>query len=333
VIESYEAMRRYFGASDGTSLFRLTSPQTGPKRYAYLWDFSRALLGTLALAGVDPEFSDAANECFRALHFYWDPPAYASYPHGGDRYYDDNAWISLAFIQGYRMGLSSSLVEAERIFSFGLSGWDANAGGVYWVEQTRGVGLSNHDRGCGATFAYAALGFHLHLLCGSPTVQHTANTLHWVDTHLYDRSSGLYFNALRADGSVDTNLWAYNQGTAIAAHLLHHLVTGASLEPAITVAHKALEHFGDFTTQPPSFNVMLFQNLLMLHPHVPPELQTRILHTIVSYADWAWRTARDPHTNCFHFDRAVPAQLVDQGAMTQLYALLAWDPANYHQLT
>jgi hypothetical protein len=28
-----------------------------------------------------------------------------------------------------------------------------------------------------------------------------------------------------------------------------------------------------------------------------------------------------------------PAQLQDQAAMTQLYALLSWDPADYHKLT
>jgi hypothetical protein len=62
-----------------------------------------------------------------------------------------------------------------------------------------------------------------------------------------------------------------------------------------------------------------------------------------SYADWAWNntSARNPRTNLFYFNDAgqpaggtgQAAQLRDQGAMTQLYALLAWTSSNYGKLT
>jgi hypothetical protein len=295
---------------------------------------SRALLGTLAFAGVHAEFADAVHDAFRALDFYWDPPAYASYV-SGDRYYDDNAWVSLAFVQRYRMGLSTSLAGAEQLFDFARTGWDQHAGGMFWVEQTQGMGLTNHDRGAGATAASAELGFHLHLLTRSETDRDAADMLRWVDGHLYDRGgSGLYWNATRADGSIDTNFWAYNQGVVIGAHLLRYLAAHEtlSLEHAVTLARNTLSHFGDFTAQPPTFNVMLFQNLLMLHPHVEPALQETILQTVHRYGDWAWHTARDLRSSLFHFD-AGPAQLQDQGAMTQLYALLAWRPSDYIKLT
>jgi transglutaminase-like putative cysteine protease len=48
----YNAMQKYFYVQDGTSLYRETDPWTGGKKYAYLRPFSRALVGTLALAGV-----------------------------------------------------------------------------------------------------------------------------------------------------------------------------------------------------------------------------------------------------------------------------------------
>jgi hypothetical protein len=61
-----------------------------------------------------------------------------------------------------------------------------------------------------------------------------------------------------------------------------------------------------------------------------------------TYADWTWDPAhgvRDAATNLFYFTDAgrpalgqQPARLQDQGAMLQLYALLAWDPADFHRL-
>jgi hypothetical protein len=88
---------------------------------------------------------------------------------------------------------------------------------------------------------------------------------------------------------------------------------------------------------------MLFQNILMLYPYASSSLQSSILQSLKSYADWAWNntSARNPKTNLFYFNDAgqpaggtgQPAQLRDQGAMTQLFALLAWSSSNYGKLT
>jgi hypothetical protein len=48
----YDAMHKNFFVRDGSSLYRETYPWIGGTRYSYLWEFSRALVGTLALAGV-----------------------------------------------------------------------------------------------------------------------------------------------------------------------------------------------------------------------------------------------------------------------------------------
>jgi len=85
------------------------------------------------------------------------PPAYDSYvvsQGGGDKYDDDNAWVSLAFIEQYRMGLTISFDRAKQLFTFALSNWDTKAsdpdpGGIFWVRQGFGAGLTNHDRGAG----------------------------------------------------------------------------------------------------------------------------------------------------------------------------------------
>src|SRR5262245_34986390 len=101
---AYEAMQRWFATDDDRSLYRETSPKWSPE--AYLWPFSRALQGTLTLAGVSPElvgggYAAAVRDRLRGLTRYWDRrarwPAYDSavrpwIGRGGDKYHDDNAW-------------------------------------------------------------------------------------------------------------------------------------------------------------------------------------------------------------------------------------------------
>ena len=376
-VSTYNAMQKNFLVQDGTSLYREASPWNGGNKYSYLWEFSRALVATLALAGVPSNLVGGANygaavqNRIAALANYWDgqanPPAYDSYvisQGGGDKYHDDNAWISLALIQQYRMGLTTSLDRVKQLFTFAQAGWDTNPtdpypGGIFWVNQGSGFGLTNHDRGTGATAGNAEVGYHLHQLTGSagydgdgsvsasPGSLGAANMVNWTNAHVdvSGTGSGLYWNVVRIDGSIDTNLWSYNQGVMIGANVLRYSLTANSayLSQAIAIANKALSAYGNFQGQPPSFNAMLFQNMLMLYPYASGTLQSSILQTMQAYGDWAWNntSARNPRTNLFYFNDAgqpaagtgKAAQLRDQGAMTQLYALLAWSSTDYGKLS
>ena len=49
-----------------------------------------------------------------------------------------------------------------------------------------------------------------------------------------------------------------------------------------------------------------------------------------AYAEAAWTARRDRHDR-FRFGRGGPT-LLDQSAMVQIYALLAWDPSDYGAL-
>ena len=147
-VAAYNALQKYFYVPDGTPLYRETYPWSGGNKYAFVWPFSRALVGTLALAGVPTNLTggtsyvSAVQDRFTGLANYWDAfarlPAYDSYvvsQGGGDRYHD-NAWVSLAFIQQYRMGLSTSVDRAEQLFTYAQSGWDPNpadpdVGGIF----------------------------------------------------------------------------------------------------------------------------------------------------------------------------------------------------------
>jgi hypothetical protein len=349
-------MRRRFGRRDGG--YRRERPRT-PIARAHLWPFARALVATLDLAGVPPDLTPFDADAEIALHLhglerYWDarsvPPAYASDPPrtviGGDLYYDDNAWVGLALAQLERMrpelappGRLAGLVD------FARSGWDTEGtgphpGGIFWVQQGRGAGRRNHDRNTVSTAPNAQLGLHLaELRRRSPPRPDPISPqamYEWVGGGLDagGDGGGLFWDKIRGDGTIDRAQWSYNQGSMIGLNVLlaRHAGRGARmyLDRAERIAARALAHYGGggLERQPAAFNAIFFRNLLLLHDATGDEaLQTAIIATIRGYADHAWEHRRDRRDLVRLSGRAVT--LLDQSAIVQILALLAWDPAGY----
>ena len=344
-------MRRRFARADG--LYKPGGRWHWPGVAEHLWPFARAFVATLDLAGLPAELTpgfdaDAAIARHRrALERYWDRggphPAYASdppgTPFGGDRYYDDNAWVGLALIglERIRPG-SETFGRARELFQFAASGWDERAdapapGGVFWIEQGRGTGRRNHDRNTVSNAPNAELGLHLAELTGEPSPGAVGpdDMIDWVHATLRSEN-GLYWDKIRGDGSVDRALWSYNQGNMIGARVLQHRrrASGA-LMAAETIGRAALDHYrGRYFEQPAAFHAIFFRNLLILHAATADaRLRSAIIAALREYADQSWgRRDRD--------DLFRPAQgsvsLLDQSALVQVLALLAWDPGRYHHL-
>jgi hypothetical protein len=368
--ETYAAKAaRAFAAMEGRfrtpgGLYRRDGRLHQPGSAAHLWPFARALVATLDIAGIDESLieidADAAvADSLDALERYWDPsgdaPAYSSDVlgtwRGGDRYYDDNAWIGLALVQLERMRPGSGhLDRAEELFRFAAAGWDRredpNPGGVFWVEQGRGVGARNHDRNTVSNAPNAELGLHVAELRGAPVAAEGSigaeEMYDWVLATL-DASrdsdspaTGLFWDKLRGDGTVDQTTWSYNQGSMVGANVLLARRGGSAqathLARAEAIARKALRHFdGGHQRQPAAFNAIFFRNLLLLHAATgDAELRTEIIKAIRGYADFAWDEKRDRHDQ-FHLSSG-GVTLLNQSAIVQLLALLAWDPGDYGKL-
>jgi hypothetical protein len=360
---AFAAMQSRFWTRKGR--YRRDGKLHRPGAAAHLWPFSRALVAALDLAGIEADLTGfdaktAIAESLAVLEGYWDtsgdPPAYASDLRGtrlgGDRYYDDNAWVGLALIQLERLRPGSGCLDrAADLFRFAVSGWDRRAvpdpGGVFWVEQGRGIGTRNHDRNTVSNAPNAELGLHLRELTGRPGPGQGAigakDMYDWVLATL-DASrdtdapgTGLFWDKVRGDGTLDKTLWTYNQGSMVGATVLlaraEADMRDEYLRRAEAIARKALRHFGQvgYDQQPPAFNAIFFRNLLLLHPVTQDaQLQTEILDHIRRYTDDAWDRARDRRDR-FHLpDGGVT--LLNQSAVVQLLALLAWDPAAYGKL-
>ena len=364
---AYTAMQDGFRMPEG--LYRRDGVLHLPGTAAHLWPFSRAVVATLDLAGIEDGLIDdlrfdadaAIGDRLSALERYYDREgdagAYSSDVRGtrlgGDRYYDDNAWVGLALVQLERMRPGTGhLDRAEELFRFALAGWDRredlpSPGGVFWVEQGRGAGARNHDRNTVSNAPNAELGLHLAELRGvaveSPGSIGAEHMYEWVNETL-DASragdvpgTGLFWDKLRSDNTVDDTLWSYNQGSMVGANVLLARRGGEAgagyLARAEAIARKALRHFagGGLERQPPAFNAIFFRNLLLLYDATPDaELRAEIVGAMRAYTDWAWCDRRDRRDRFHLSGRSVT--LLDQSAMVQLLALLAWDPGAYRTL-
>jgi len=345
---AYQAQQRYFYVANGSSLYRETYPNSG-NPYSYLWAFSQAMAATLDLYGISKVSSrDVLDRARTGLGRYWNgasvPPGYASYPlrpygNGGDKFYDDEAWIGLNLVRTYRLvGDATSLAQARKVFTLLVSGWDTNPadpypGGVYWTQAPW-----SRDRNTVSTAPSAELGFRLYQLTGDPTYRDWATRMYdWVNTTLQDPADGLYWDHVDAAGVIETTKWSYNQGTMIGASLLAYQVTSAVeyLARAEAVATAALAYYGSigYLGQDPAFNAIYFRNLLALAGVTKnATLRSAITTAMQGYADTAWQTNRTTN-NLFAFPAgSSPVSLLNQAALTQIYAGLAWNPANYDKL-
>jgi predicted alpha-1,6-mannanase (GH76 family) len=368
-VRAYAAMRRHFVRRGG--LYRRDGRPRLPGMAAHLWPTARAFAAAVDLLGLRRDLllgfdaDSAVAGHLRALEAYWDDtaelPSYASdvigSRFGGDRYYDDNAWVGLALVQLERLRPDRGHAEcAATLFRFAAAGWDVRAdvlspGGVFWVEQSRGVGLSNHDRNTVSNAPNAQLGLHLTELAPVQADPHgyarARDMYAWVNVTLDAGgdagapATGLFFDKVRGDGTVDHTLWTYNQGSMIGANVLLARQAGAGgartaggvyLARAEAIAAKALRHYaGAYEGQPPAFNAILFRNLLQLHAATADAgLRERIRGAMSAYAETAWTAHRDRRDR-FRFSRGGPT-LLDQSAMVQIYALLAWDAEDYAAL-
>jgi hypothetical protein len=382
-VATYDAMRQHFYAAavysgDASSLYAENYPQRGG-RYASLWPFSRALVGTITLAGVPSALVGGASyqadvaDRLTGLSRYWDsgstPPGYDSYPPaphggGGDKYYDDQAWVGLAAAQNYALtGERTSLADAKNVFNFVYpGGWARGAsfepGGIYWVQQGVGAGLSNHSRTTNSTAPNAELALLLEDFDPANAADYDAgatNMYGWSNHYLYNveanptdpnapnpnydpNKPALMFDAVTTDDTISKSLFTYNQGTMIAANVRQYQKTGnrAYLSNAEAIANTALGTFteSNLINQPAAFNAIYFRGLLVLYAATSDTtLKTNTIQAIQAYADDAWNNHRSSR-GLFGFasSQGTGYQLLDQGAMLQTYAMLAWTPSDYTKL-
>ena len=191
---------QFFDESAGR--FRPATP-TDPK--ALPWEF---MWGSGVAFSMLVGAKDRARMArfFDGLEGYWDTralvpgyDAYLSSPGNSDKYYDDNAWMVLTFVEAYELtGERKYLNRAAQAMRFVLSGWDEKlGGGIYWREDHKSKNTCSN--GPSAT---AALALARHVSPGY-FVPYAERLVRWTKKTLQD-TDGLYFDNCDLSGKVET---------------------------------------------------------------------------------------------------------------------------------
>jgi hypothetical protein len=298
---AFEALKTNMGGLSDLREKRGGAPSTA-------WTFGQTMVA--ALETGDPKDFD---QLVQKLDHFKEGGGYAPTSNGqhgqGHRYYDDNAWIGLAFMQAYGQSQDPSkkalyLSKAEEVFQFLKTGQQAD-GGLVWVEKD-----AHPTYNTCAEAPAVELALRLHMATHPHDLQ---------DSHFQFADKvyqNMQKNLLISDGpnaglyadNIDTGLkqrkddiWAYNEGTPVGASVLMYQATGktAYLDQARQTAKASLDYFAQsdrLWKQPPVFTAIYARNLAQLDAVAPDPAFHQMLE---GYNSRTWSDALNSQSALF----------------------------------
>ena len=269
--------------------------------YEFMWangiQFS-ALVGGLRF---DKTYRPLLDAFFDGLEAHFDHaaahPAYDAYNASkdhSDKYYDDNQWMVLTFVEAYERTHDKKFLErAALLQKFIYSGWDEKlGGGIYWREDHASKNTCSNGPAAAAALALARhMEKPLHLEWAKRIVAWTNKTLQAPDGTFYD-------NIAVTDGRIEKTKWTYNTALMLRANLGLYRATkeAAYLAEAKRLAEASVAAFvnketGAFRDEA-NFSHLLIEAFLDLHKETKA---TYLLEHARRNADFVYTTVRDPN--------------------------------------
>lgn len=302
---------------------------------AFMWGCGVQLSALAGAARVDRRrYGPELKRFAEGLKAYW-------VVHGGlwgfdvlpapkpvDRYYDDNAWMVLAFIEASEAARSRDYLQrAEEAFRFVLSGEDERlGGGIYWHEQSR----SSKNTCVNAPAIVGAL--RLYQRTHKADYLETARRIYaWANAHLQD-SDGLYWDNISLAGSVEKTKWSYNTGLMLRANCLLYEITrrGPYLDEAERIAEGAAARWVDQATggirDGGAFAHLLLEGFLSLYDIDHDRRWLGIARRAASFVHDRVRDANGHHGSNWDTPVEKPlakAKLLDEASAARLYWMVA----------
>jgi predicted alpha-1,6-mannanase (GH76 family) len=182
----------------------------------------------------------------------------------GTRYFDDNAWLGLVSLRLAEVtGDQAHRERASALVRFVRTGEDP-AGGVRWVE-----GKTTRNTCSTAPGAWLACG------AGGPDDRPFAErAMQWL-IDVLRRPDGLFADHIDGE-TIESTVWSYNQGPAVAA-----LRSLGRVEDADITAAAAAETFGAdrIWREPPPFLAIWFRSMIE-DPRVGARVRTSLRHHV-----------------------------------------------------
>ena len=201
----------------------------------YVWREAAAFSALVAAARNEPKtYRPVLAKFFRSLDSYWDAkapvPGYEPAPtrgNGNDKYYDDNAWLVITFLEAYELtGDRAYFTRARDTGRFVASGWDEQGGGGIWWHQTHKDGSKNTCANGPAAVGYLRLARLGPEKESTAWVEAARKAVDWTDAKLRS-ADGLYDDRMIvATGEVKKGKLTYNAALMLRAALGLYRQTG-----------------------------------------------------------------------------------------------------------
>jgi len=303
--------------------YETTDIAKNKNKHSYLWPLCAYIQAANEMEALEPG-KDYMSPVVTAIDQYYAarPPypgyqAYVASEKNDSRFYDDNQWVAIAYLDAYdRTHKKSYLEKSEMICRFMLGGLDTVAGGgFYWKEDDKST-KNTCSNGPGILVL-----LHLHKITHKQTYLRTAiQVYNWVNKTLQDPGGIYYDNINVATLKIGRAKFTYNTGTMLQADVLLFDITKDKkyLTEAERVAAAGRSFFFKNGRLPGGY----WFNAVMLRGY-------QELYKVDANKDWInfYRQDADAIWNNERADNMVGTKqtksLIDQAAMMEIYARLA----------
>lgn len=295
---TYNNIYRHFYDSNRHLFLEKTKLKSDEKPYAYLWPICAMIQAANEMETLYPP-KQYMQPVIKVINKYYNDakaphPGYESYlmEAGGDgRFYDDNQWIGIAYMDAYnRTGNAKYLNLSKEIYGFMMTGYDSIAGGgLYWKE------FDSTTKNTCSNGPGVLLALQLFKATNNSAYLDTALLLYeWVNKNL-ESPDGLFFDNIKLPSKeIDRRKYTYNLGTMLQSNVLLYKLTKE--KKYLTIAQKqaaaGIQFFYKNDLFPDNywFNAVLLRGYVELYK---VNKKRKYLTAFKKYADKIWNEQRD----------------------------------------
>jgi len=311
---------------DSTSglYYETTDTAKNQNRHSYLWPLCAYIQAANEMDVLYPK-KDFMLPVVKAIDQYYTDrlpnagyQAYVTKEKHDSRFYDDNQWVALAYLDAYkRCHKKQYLEKSEMIGRFMLGGLDTVAGGgIYWNEDNK-----SSKNTCSNGPGILVL-LKLYNITHNKAYLSTAIALYKWTNNTLQAPDGLYYDNINiTNHNIGKVKITYNTGTMLQSNVLLFLITKDQkyLDEAERIAKAGRGYFFKNGRLPEGywFNAVMLRGYEELYK---VDGNKSWIDFFRQDADAIWNDERDAN----NLVGKHPAKsLIDQAAMIEIYARLA----------
>ncbi len=303
--------------------YETTDTAKNDNKHSYLWPLCAYIQAANEMEVIDTP-QNYMQPVIAAINRYYTirPPmsgyqSYVTREKKADRYYDDNQWIAIAYLDAFqRNHKKENLQRSEVIYHFMLGGLDTVAGGGFYWNEGKKTSKNTCSNGPGILVL-----LQLYNITHKPKYFITALSVYKWTNKTLQAPDGLYYDNINlADKKIGKEEYTYNTGTMLQANVLLFEITKDKkyLTEAKRIAKAGRKHFFKNGRLPTGywFNAVMLRGYQALYNI---DHNNAWIDFFQKDAEAIWNTERD--TN--NMVGTKPAKsLIDQAAMIEIYSRL-----------